>query len=85
MKYSRNDEACARREWSCIPLVVEVFGGRGNEAVDVFSTISKKVAPHLCRPANEVKSTIYMSPQPHPNEAEYQGNIGSMCHTNHLL
>ena len=59
MKHSRNDEACARREWSCIPLVVEVFGGRGNEAVDVFSTISKKVAPHLCRPLNEVKSTIY--------------------------
>ena len=26
-KHSRNDEACALREWSCVPLVVEVFGG----------------------------------------------------------
>ena len=25
-KHSRNDEACALRRWSCIPLVVEVFG-----------------------------------------------------------
>ena len=25
-KHSANDEACALRGWSCIPLVVEVFG-----------------------------------------------------------
>ena len=25
-KHSRNDEACALRGWSCIPLVVEVWG-----------------------------------------------------------
>ena len=32
--------------WPCIPwpLVVEVFGGWGNEAINVFSTLSKKVA-----------------------------------------
>ena len=28
-KHSRNDEACAFRGWSCIPLVVEVFWGVG--------------------------------------------------------
>ena len=49
-KHSRNDEACALRGWSCIPLVVDVFGGWGNEAINVFLTISKKVAMHLCRP-----------------------------------
>ena len=43
-KHSRNDEACALRGWSCIPLVVEVFGGWGNEAINVLLTISKKVA-----------------------------------------
>ena len=58
-KHSRNDEACALRGWSCIPLVVEVFGGWGNEAINVLLTISKKVATHLCRPLNEVISNIY--------------------------
>ena len=33
-KYLRNDEACALREWSYVPLVVEVFGGWDNEAVN---------------------------------------------------
>ena len=47
-KHSRNDEACALRGWSCILLVVEVFGGWGNEAINVLSTISKKVATQLC-------------------------------------
>ena len=41
----------------------------------------KKVATQLCRPANEAKQKR----QPHPIAAECQGNIGSMCHTNHLL
>ena len=47
-KHSRNDEACALRGWSCIPLVVEVFGGWGNEAINVLLAISKKVAAQLC-------------------------------------
>ena len=41
-KHSRNDEACALRGWSCIPLVVEVFGWVGNQAFNVRSTLSKK-------------------------------------------
>ena len=39
---SKNDEACALRGWTCIPLVVEGFGGHGNEAINVLSTLSKK-------------------------------------------
>ena len=35
-KHSKNDEACALRGWACIPLVVEVFGGWGNEAINVL-------------------------------------------------
>ena len=41
------------------PFGVEVFGGWGNEAINVLLTISKKVATHLCRPLNEVISNIY--------------------------
>ena len=41
-KHSANNEACALREWSCIPLVVEVFGGWDNEAIDVLTKLSKK-------------------------------------------
>ena len=58
-KHSRNDEACALRGWSCIPFVVEVFGGWSNEAINVLLAISKKVATQLCRPLNEVMSGIY--------------------------
>ena len=47
-KHSRNDEAFALRGWSCIALVVEVFGGWGNEAIDVLSTLLNKVATQLC-------------------------------------
>ena len=53
-KHSRNEEACAFREWSCIPLVVEVFGGWGNEAIIVLSNLSKTMATQLCRPLSEV-------------------------------
>ena len=41
------------------PLVVEVFGGWGNEAINVLVAISIKVATQLCRPLNEVLSGIY--------------------------
>ena len=58
-KHSANDKACALRGWSCIPMVVEVFGGWGNEAIDVLTKLSKKMATQLCRPLIEVTSTIY--------------------------
>ena len=58
-KHSANDEACALRGWSCIPLVVEVFGGWGNEAIDVLTKLSKKMATQLCQLLIEVTSTIY--------------------------
>ena len=48
-KHSANDEACALRGWSCIPLVVEVFMGCGNEAIGVFSTLLRNVASQLCQ------------------------------------
>ena len=44
---------------SCIPLVAEVFGGWCNAAINVFSTLSQKIATQLCQPLNEVVATIY--------------------------
>ena len=58
-KHTRNDEACALRGWSCIPLVVKVFGGWGNEAINVLTKLSKKMAMQLSQPLIEVTSTIY--------------------------
>ena len=32
VKHAKNDQMCARLGWTCIPLVVEVYGGWGCEA-----------------------------------------------------
>ena len=38
-KHTRKDEPCALRGWSCIPLVLEVFGGWGNVAINELSKL----------------------------------------------
>ena len=43
-KHSKNDVPCAEHGWICVPLVVEVFGGWGNEAQHTFSRVAKKLA-----------------------------------------
>ena len=40
-KHLKNDGPCNERGWSCIPLVVEVYGGWGQEAVSMFAHLSK--------------------------------------------
>ena len=40
-KRLKNDGPCNERGWSCIPLVVEVYGGWGQEAVSMFAHLSK--------------------------------------------
>ena len=40
-KHLKNDGPCNERGWSCIPLVVEVYGGWGQEAVSMFVHLSK--------------------------------------------
>ena len=58
----RRDQAlCPKR----ISKVLHPFGcgsvwGWGNDAINVSSTLSKKVATQICRPLNEVVSTIYV-------------------------
>ena len=36
-KHAKNDEMCSELGWTCIPLVVEVYGGWGCEAQECFS------------------------------------------------
>ena len=40
-KHLMNDGPCNERGWSCIPLVVETYGGWGQEAVSMFARLSK--------------------------------------------
>ena len=40
-KHLKNDSPCNERGWSCIPLVVETYGGWGQEAVSMFARLSK--------------------------------------------
>ena len=35
---------CTERGWVCVPLVVEVLGGWGNEAQEALSRVAKKLA-----------------------------------------
>ena len=56
-KQPKNDVPCAERGWICVPLVVEVFGGCGNEAQHVFSRDVKKLETGHFWP--EVLATIY--------------------------
>ena len=86
-KHSKNDEACALRGWTCIPSVVEVFGGWGNETINVLSTLSKKVATQLCQPLNEVTSTMYgrLSLTLTLMRQNARTMLAQMCPTNHIL
>ncbi|KAL5500192.1 hypothetical protein EMCRGX_G011709 [Ephydatia muelleri] len=42
-KHAKNEKMCARLGWTCIPLVVEVYGGWGCETKECFS-LSKRLA-----------------------------------------
>ena len=45
--------------WVCVPLVVEVFGGWGNEAQEALSRVAKKLAIRASRFWPEVLASIY--------------------------
>ena len=53
-KHSRNDEACALRGWTCIPLVVEVFGEWGAMKLSMYLQPCRKGSAQLCQPLNDV-------------------------------
>ena len=38
-KHAKNDEMCSELGWTCIPLVVEVYGGWGFVAQECFSCL----------------------------------------------
>ena len=58
-KHAKNDIPCTARGWVCVPLVVEVFGGWGNEAQEALSRVAKKLAIRTSRFWPEVLASIY--------------------------
>ena len=58
-KHAKNDEMCSRLGWTCIPLVVEVYGGWGCEAQECFSRLSKRLAMQMALSESETLSQIY--------------------------
>ena len=58
-KHAKNDEMCSELGWTCIPLVVEVYGGWGWEAQEIRMLL--KIEQDTCH----ANGTIC-----HVNEAE---------------
>ena len=58
-KHAKNDEMCSELGWTCLPLVVEVYGGWGCEAEECFSRLSKRLAMQMGLSDNEALSQIY--------------------------
>ena len=58
-KYANNDQLCARLGWTCIALVVEVYGGWGCEAQECFSRLSKRLAMQVGVCETEALSQMY--------------------------
>ena len=58
-KHSKNDIPSTERGWVCVPLVVEVFGGWGNEAQEALSRVAKKLAIRTSRFWPEVLASMY--------------------------
>ena len=58
-KHAKNDEMCSELGWTCITLVVEVYGGWGYEAQECFSRLSKRLAMQMGLSDNEALSQIY--------------------------
>ena len=61
-KHSKNDIPCTERGWVCVPLVVEVFGGWGNEAQEALSRVAKKLAIRTSRFWPEMLASMYWPP-----------------------
>ena len=58
-KHTKNDQMCGRLGWTCIPLVVEVYGGWGCEAQGCFSRLSKRLAMQVGVCETEALSQMY--------------------------
>ena len=58
-KHTKNDQMCGRLGWTCIPLVVEVYGGWGCEAQECFSRLSKRLAMQVGVGETEALSQMY--------------------------
>ena len=58
-KNSKNDIPCTERGCVCVPLVMEVFGGWGNETQEALSRVVKKLTIKTSRFWPEVLASMY--------------------------
>ena len=56
-KHRVNDAKCGELGWLCVPLVAEIYGAWGNEAVEAFSQLASRLATLTCRPKSAVLSS----------------------------
>ena len=58
-KHRKNDDTCNARGWSCIPPVVEVYGGWGHKATTTFARLSKLLGLCSRRPSTTLLNELY--------------------------
>ena len=58
-KHRKNDDACNAGGWSCIPLVVETYGGWGHEAITTFAHLSKLLGLCSKQPSTTSLNELY--------------------------
>eukprot|EP00731_Ephydatia_muelleri_P024587 Em0016g858a len=56
---SQHRQTCNERGWSCIPLVVEAYGGWGQEAVSMFARLSKLLSLHQRQSFSAALNELY--------------------------
>ena len=60
-KYDENDAKSKELGWVCIPMVVEVYGAWGTEAMESFSLLVSHYATSSNKAMAEVLATLYMA------------------------
>ncbi|KAL5500721.1 hypothetical protein EMCRGX_G012317 [Ephydatia muelleri] len=58
-KHEANNVKCSELGWLCIPLVVELYGAWGKEAMESFSSLASRLAITSSRPKSAVLSELY--------------------------
>ena len=58
-KHLQNDAKCKQLGWWCIPLVVETYGAWGAEAIEVFLTVTSRLAVRTNSTKPKALATLY--------------------------
>ena len=58
-KHSSNDTKCNELDWVCIPLVVELYGAWGKEALESISQLTSRLAACSSKAKSVVLTELY--------------------------